>query len=66
MDNAPAGWLTIKEDKRVNKEQIFQVQKYESLFLKKKTNGNGLVHDFYLGTTNEIEQLRPRSPSANQ
>ena len=48
------GWLTISEDTDQN---VLDLKTYESYFVK---NGK---QDRYLGTTEEIESLRPKSPS---
>lgn len=57
IDYAPAGWLTLQEDKRIMKDQFFDIGQYEDLFLKRQVAGGNaqVAHDFYLGTTNEIE-----------
>ena len=48
------GWLTVCEDQD---ENDLDLKKYEGFFFK-----DGKV-DRYLGTTEEIENLRPKSPS---
>jgi len=61
MDNIRNGWLTIGLDIY---ESCFDLKMYNSWFLGDK--GYPFVMNYqggrYLGTTNEIESLRPKSP----
>ena len=50
------GWLTIRENSKFE-DAFFDADRYQSLFLDE---------DRYLGTTDEIENLRPKSPSAQK
>lgn len=50
------GWLTIRENSKYE-DAFFDADRYQSLFLDE---------DRYLGTTTEIENLRPKSPSAQK
>lgn len=54
-----AGWLTIKENS-FGPESSFDGNLYHNLFVNPETG----QQDRYLGTTEEIENLRPKSPSA--
>ena len=54
--HAPNGWLTIRETKKPS-QYVFNVDLFEKNFIGK----NGEIVR-YLGTNEEIENLRPRSP----
>jgi hypothetical protein len=54
--SAPSGWLTVRESK-LPSHKVFNADSFEKFFIGK----NGEIEK-YLGTNDEIENLRPRSP----